>query len=437
MTMTSRRLTFIYFSIVAFAIIGAHIAIFDLTLDDIESLYARNRLNAAYESNRIEIEQLDAGRLVLSPSITAYVGRDSLPQYVTLPDDFEAGSVIEQELIPVEFPDLTGDQPEYQYFLLFQSGPKPGQEIFLLNMDMSYEQAEDEVLLNQTKQLAMSLMLLVVSLMVVLRISTHLSRPLSMLAEKLRIRKPEDFSPLELPDVGTNTTEVELLVGSFNQYQQQIETLLDRERSFNRYASHELRSPLMVIRGASSLLKQSADPAFVDKQRQRIEVACTEMNDIVTTLLSLTRDEKDADQALAREISEQEIIDICIDHEHLLQGRNVSWRVHVAAGTQLAIPEVSFKILLGNLIKNAFAYTEQGSVDVELDSEVMRVKDTGAGLSADPRGIEGYGLGLVIVRDICRKYHWAFNLKDQSRQGCVAEVVFKHEQTPSDQPVDS
>lgn len=427
---SSRRMTFTYFSIVAFAIIAVHVAMFDAILDDIESLYAENRLMFEYEQNRARIDRLAAGKLAVTPAISVYAGREHLPEYVRLPEQLVSGETYASEDDSWALPDLSGENHELQYFLLYQKNAATGGEVFLVSLDMVYEQSEDQVFLNQFKQLGLSLLLLMVSLLVVMRISTHLTRPLSQLAEQVKRRHGQDFSPVVLRDVAA-TTEVVQLVSSFNEYQGQIQAMLDRERSFNRYASHELRSPLMVIKGACSLLKQAPENGFVDKQRQRIEESCSEINDIVSTLLSLTRDEKDVSQSPARDIDREELAGICRDHEALLQGRDVSWSVHAAPGVQLPVPETTFKILLGNLVKNAFAHTDHGSVMVELNSVGLKVRDTGHGLSAEPRGIEGYGLGLVIVRDICRKYQWTFRLMERDSGGCVAEVVFRPGQTPS------
>ena len=436
MAVSSRRMTFTYFSIVAFAIIVAHFAIFELTLDDIESSYAENRLVFEYERNQERIGQLETGELAITPAVKAFVGREHLPAYIRLPEQLIPGQTYTGEDDAWSLSDLFEEDHDLQYFMLYQQNEATGRETFLVSLDTLYERSEDQVFLSQYKQAGLSLLLLIISLLMVLRISNHLARPLSRLADQVRRRDGQDFSPVSLPDVAV-TTEVQQLVSSFNHYQAQIKALLDRERSFNRYASHELRSPLMVIMGACSLLKQAPTNGFVDKQRKRIEDSCSEINDIVSTLLSLTRDEQDASQSLARDIDREELAGICRDHAALLQGRDVSWSVEVAPGTRLAVPETTLKILLGNLVKNAFAYTEQGSVSVELDRSGMRVRDTGRGLSADPRDIEGYGLGLVIVKDICRKYQWSFSLTEKESGGCVAEVVFRSGQTPGDPTADS
>lgn len=420
---SARRMTFTYFSIVAFAIIMAHVAMFEMTLDDIESLYAENRLFFEYEQNQARIDQMEVGQLAITPAITVFVGREDLPTYVQLPEQLIPGDVYTSEDDSWSLNDLADDEHDPQYFMLYQQDAATGRELFLVSLDQVYERSEDQVFLNQFKQLGLSLLLLIISLLVIMRIATHLALPLSRFADQLKRRDEQDFSPVSLPNVAV-TTEVQQLVSSFNHYQLQIQALLDRERSFNRYASHELRSPLMVIMGACSLLKQGPENAFVDKQRQRIEDSCNEIDDIVSTLLSLTRDEQDAAQMLARNIDREELVGICREHEVLLQGRDVLWTVTVSPGTQLPVPETTFKILLGNLVKNAFAHTEQGSVEVELDSSRLQVRDTGHGLSAEPRGIEGYGLGLVIVKDICRKYQWEFSLTDRESSGCVAQVLF-------------
>lgn len=436
MAMSARRMTFTYFSIVAFAIIAIHVAMFDIILDDIESLYAKNRLAFEYEQNMERLERLDMGQLAVTPAINAYMGREHLPTYIRLPEQLVPGDTYASEDELWMLPDLSDENHDPQYFMLYQQDALTGREVFLVSTDMVYERSEEQVFLNQFKQLGLSLLLLLISLLVVMRISTYLTRPLSRLADQVSRRDGQDLSPVSLPGVAV-TTEVMLLVSSFNQHQMQIQAMLDRERSFNRYASHELRSPLMVIMGACSLLKQAPENRFVDKQRQRIEDSCSEINDIVSTLLSLTRDEQDASQSLARDIDREELAGVCSDHDGLLQGRDVSWMVEVVPGTQLAVPKTTFKILLSNLVKNAFAHTEQGSVVVELNSARLTVRDTGHGLSTEPRGIEGYGIGLVIVRDICRKYLWAFSLEEQDSGGCVAEVAFRLGQTPSDRITNS
>jgi signal transduction histidine kinase len=79
---------------------------------------------------------------------------------------------------------------------------------------------------------------------------------------------------------------------------------------------------------------------------------------------------------------------------------------------------------VGNLLKNAMACTEDGHVNIVVSENELSIVDTGCGLSGKPGG-ESYGLGLMIVRDICAKYDCAFSLEDNADTvGCTAKVIF-------------
>ena len=79
---------------------------------------------------------------------------------------------------------------------------------------------------------------------------------------------------------------------------------------------------------------------------------------------------------------------------------------------------------LQNLLKNAIACSENGTVTLLVNEYQIEVIDDGLGLETKPRGYEGFGIGLVLVRDICRKYNWQFSLENNLGKGCTAMVVF-------------
>ena len=150
--------------------------------------------------------------------------------------------------------------------------------------------------------------------------------------------------------------------------------------------------------------------------------ASNEMNDFVTTLLSLTRDE-DLSNLVLRNLEKQELEAIIETHAHLINHKPIRCEVVIEAQTPIKVPETTIKILIGNLIKNAFACTEQGAVSIFVSPSQIRIIDTGIGLDAKPRGVEGYGLGLVIVNDICHKYGWKLSLGNNQNGGCTATIT--------------
>ena len=92
---------------------------------------------------------------------------------------------------------------------------------------------------------------------------------------------------------------------------------------------------------------------------------------------------------------------------------------------EIDIPEYAFHILLGNVIKNAFAYTQIGSVNVKVYCDKIEVLDTGKGVSIDTPKVEGYGLGLLLVRDICHRYGWYFDLINRDKHGTYATIYYQ------------
>jgi len=177
----------------------------------------------------------------------------------------------------------------------------------------------------------------------------------------------------------------------------------------------------MVMKGAITLLGESNDKAFIAKQKARLEKAADEMNEFVHTLLSLTKIPGDS-ESIPRRVSKKEITEIVEAHRHLLNAESVVCEIIENKPAQIRIPDPVFKILLGNLLKNAFAHTAEGSVKVILDENKISIIDTGNGFHQKRDGFEGYGLGLLLVKDICRQFECSFSLVENTDKGCTATV---------------
>ncbi|MGF1687919.1 two-component sensor histidine kinase [Photobacterium japonica] len=422
---SAKQLTFTYFAIIAFGIVTLHFSLLDATLENFEQINAKNRLNYAKGIAEQSLTSTPQDHFAIPPFSHAYLDKALLPNDLVLPEDLPQDKAIEL---------FNEESGVTDHFLMHTQVTVAGKTVplYLIYFDDIYEISEEEIFYNQAKQLFISLILLVISLMVVLKVSSRLTDPITQLANDIEQRKTDDLSPIVAPK-GIASRELLQLVDSFNEYHQRIQALIDRERAFNRYASHELRTPLMVIKGAISLLGQSNEPAFIDKQRQRLLHASNEMNDFVTTLLSLTR-EDDLETLTERPLVYDEVADIMHAHAHLLAHKDVSWDVDIASPIAMKMPAPTFNILLGNLVKNAFACTEQGSVTVTVNAHTIQVQDTGMGLGSKPRGVEGYGLGLLIANDICRKYQWQLTLANTNAGGCCATIMLGQSGTPTDQP---
>ena len=423
MKINAKQLTFLYFSIVASAIIIIHASVFLSTTEDMELLYAENRLDSISEyllksldnhqiKKQPEFLLQTQGKAEFDPLIKVYFDSTLIPKELNIPKDLAIGVAFETE----------DEINKRTYFVLKQNlGPNYGVAYLVLDNSF-YELIEESLPTSQTKQIIISFSLLIVSLLVVLKISARLTSPISKMAEDLSHRQADSSEPIQLPQ-GFVPTELELLVASFNDFQERINQLVERERSFNRYASHELRTPLMVMKGAINLLAESKDPEFVEKQRIRLDKATNEMNEFIHTLLSLTKFPA-AENMIQTDIGEGELKVLIDNHRYLLEGKKVPINIIVEGDLKIKMPEAAFNILIGNLIKNAFANTFEGQIDVHVVNQIFEIRDTGVGLLDQTKTNEGYGLGLLLVKDICKQFSCEFSLVANSDKGCTASLVF-------------
>jgi signal transduction histidine kinase len=231
--------------------------------------------------------------------------------------------------------------------------------------------------------------------------------------------------------------EVRELTDALLRYSQRLAHFLERERQFTRDASHELRSPLTVIRMAASILLE--DPDLSDTRRrtaQRIQRAALDMEELTNAFLLLARESETGlpvealcvNDLVAEEMERARIL--AADKPVTAAVRNTH-RLFVDA------PEKVLSILLGNLLRNAFSYTDAGEVAVEIGAGVVRIRDTGVGIPAEKiedmfrpfvrgegsrRG--GHGVGLTIVRRLSDRFGWPISLRSQPGVGTTVEVSF-------------
>ena len=192
----------------------------------------------------------------------------------------------------------------------------------------------------------------------------------------------------------------------------ELQQFLDRERFFTGDVSHELRTPLTVIAGAAEvLLARTEHDPVLHAPAERIYRAARDASDVTSMLLRLARSPERLEWTLmpAQALALEEVARC----QALVAGRPVQLRY--GGGDDFLVHGVRELLLaaIGNLVRNACQYTQQGYVEVRLEGRAVIVEDTGPGLPpaararlrneaipADARGSSGTGLGLGIVQRI-------------------------------------
>jgi len=244
-------------------------------------------------------------------------------------------------------------------------------------------------------------------------------RPLKALASLVGDVEPEQIPKRFAEDYPNN--EIGILAKALERSFTRIADALAREKCFTHDVSHELRSPLAVIRnGAELVLSQDTLNSSQTQALKRIQDAAEQMEKTVSTLLMLARESHLSTpkvQVDLMAVVERSVI----DHSRILEGKSVDVEISETCNTDLIIQDGMLKVLLDNLLSNAFQYTDAGVVMVEYTDGRLVVSDTGPGIdpaisdtvtSPAVKGQKstGFGFGLSIVSRLCEHQGWALNV---------------------------
>ena len=269
---------------------------------------------------------------------------------------------------------------------------------------------------------------------------SHLSSK-QIIKPLLDLKKAVETDHQNLTELTHLPSEVGVLARAIDEKNHKLEQYLKREQLFTGDVSHELRTPLTIIMGASEVLaSQLEDNSHLREFANRISTTAKETSEIISALLLLSRapEQLDTPQTSINTIAMSEVSRL----QYLLRHKPVTCKV-VADKEYVAYvrPEL-LKMALGNLIKNAFQYTDDGEVIVTIDAEKITVTDTGLGIpeammpllyerferlnevnTADQ--VEGSGLGLSIVQRIMTHMDWELIHQANATGGSTFSIYYK------------
>lgn len=243
-------------------------------------------------------------------------------------------------------------------------------------------------------------------------------RPLDRLGAVIAQRSPDDLRAV----TADTPQEVELLVGAINSFMGRLDTALAALRHFTGNASHQLRTPLAVVRTQLALIARSPNPELALEASEKANRALERAERVLAQLLVLARVDAAAgassvqpiDIVAAAKALTAEMVPLALQRDIDLGYEGP------AAAAALAEP-VLLTELLKNLLDNALRYAGPGAVvtvrvSATADAVTLAVEDNGPGLpsaqldraSQRLRGMPhiaqaadaGYGLGLAITAEI-------------------------------------
>lgn len=221
--------------------------------------------------------------------------------------------------------------------------------------------------------------------------------------------------------------------------------MLEMGKEFVANASHELRTPITIIRGYAETLHDIPDLPY-EKSREiteKITRNCQRMENLVRSLLTLTDIENASEQRFTR-IDLLSLIKHC---SHTLNSLypEASIRLELGEkGVEVIADQDLLELAILNLLDNAAKYsTPPAQIEVKLalqnDTVTLTIADRGKGIPKEDlpfifqrfyrarkthsTPLKGVGLGLAIVKTIIQKHHGTIQASSEEGVGTTITIT--------------
>jgi heavy metal sensor kinase len=264
----------------------------------------------------------------------------------------------------------------------------------------------------------------------------HGLRPLTaMAAEAHAITAKTLDARLTVPPAGQ---ELERVADSFNRVLDRLGNALSTQRRFMADASHELRTPVSIIRTAAdvTLSQPERDESEYREALAAVSQQSSRLTRLVDDMLVLARADGGGYPVVLADVDLTDLVAGCVRE---LGGRADDRDIKVSTSLEpvrIMADEALLRRMFGNLLNNALTYTPRGgSVNVSLarlqQAVELRVADTGPGIPPEDRervferfvrldsarAAGGAGLGLAIARWVAEVHGGRVDVRSSGPEG--------------------
>jgi len=267
-------------------------------------------------------------------------------------------------------------------------------------------------------------------------------RPIRGLTEMLQSTIETGKMDVRAPTTHTGD-ELDVLATLFNALLEKIKTLITGMQNSLDNVAHDLRTPLMRLRGiAETALRSEQSPEVL---REAL-MDSLEESERIASMLNALMDISEADAGMMKLYVEQvnllKLIDEVVElYHYVAEEKDIRIYTSCAKDLFLAVDPNRIRQALANLLDNAVKYTPPGGkVDVEAlqkqDEIVITVRDTGIGIPPEElprvwerlyrgdksRSERGLGLGLSLVKAIVQAHNGHVEASSEPGRGSVFSI---------------
>jgi signal transduction histidine kinase len=239
-----------------------------------------------------------------------------------------------------------------------------------------------------------------------------------------------------------SSDELNKLANSFNIMIDRIDKAFESQKRFSAYASHELKTPLTVLKTNLDVLSIDSTPTVEDyaytvdifkKQTER-------MISLVENLFIISaQKEYDFNDTIDLDNMFSEIL---VDLESEINKKNLVVEINKSS-LNLKGNKVMITHALANIVQNAVKYNNKdGNIVINIEEKdyiIITIKDTGIGIPEDKalyifeafyrvdssrsRKIAGAGLGLAISYNVIKNHGGNISFKSNQQDGSIFKVT--------------
>lgn len=241
--------------------------------------------------------------------------------------------------------------------------------------------------------------------------------------------------------------EIHRLARTLNEMIERLDQAFARQRRFVADASHELRTPVAVIRSITDLaLLQDMTPQNCKLLLENINTETERLSHLINDLLVLARSDEGKIPLEKEPVHlEQLVVAVAANAEVLATERNITLHVQVTDDVIVLGDEARLIQAVMNLLDNAIFYTNANghvtlNVTKKADQAYLTIRDTGIGIAAEhlPHIFERFyradsarirtegnssGLGLAIVDWVIQAHGGRITIESQPGQGSTFTVA--------------
>ncbi|MDO4169431.1 MAG: HAMP domain-containing sensor histidine kinase [Lachnospiraceae bacterium] len=271
----------------------------------------------------------------------------------------------------------------------------------------------------------------------------RLSKPLIQMCEAAdQISEELDFS--EKIEYDGYFYEVDTLLKAYNRLLTRMDMVVSRQEQFNSDISHELRTPIAVIRAQCQLSKEHAQKKQDLELLEAIEVIerqSDKMNHMVQQLLKLSRLEQNKMKLELEKVDLIAIVESVCEDEDYLSGEQYQFIYDLkpcVSWVDINLITVAIRNLVSNAVKYSSPSSEiRVSCGKEKESIFVSIQDFGCGIekedqkrifesfyrSEEARNSEGIGLGLTLAMKIAKCHGGTIRVESEVGKGSIFTLV--------------